>query len=419
MLSPRAVTAALVRIGAGTPDAVSSPTGGRGGVGGLHRRSGSSEQCRPEPTTEAALAQRPADAGSPTAAPAAAAQVSSAGLAAPAASALLWAPYGRLPMLSGHQRGAYEGGTPTQQRGLAAAAAAVQGLDTSTILQQAAALTASGAGNRLFDLVAPGLLAMQQHHQQHGLPAGPYHAAAAQDPHSSAYPDVTQALQAALRPAGPRMAAPLLHGVNGSAGGGATAALLRLQQQLAAGQQQSGHVDRLLGPRIAEPDHQHPRAMASRSYNVQQGSMSTVRFGLQSTSLPIFAGAAPADRSSRRVVSGNEAAPPAQGASDRQAGFGGGQTVTVEDMQQVAAALVERHREAMAQQAPRCELPILGDRAQQCAPPRDCTFADDMGACTAVPIDTRLGSLRGAALQGVARPAGSKFMACIGADEGR
>ena len=383
VVSPRAVAAALVRIGACTPDAITSAAGSRGGGGGLQRRSGSSEQCRPEPTTQAALAQQQPDAGSPTPASGAAGQVSPAGQAAPAAgSAPKWTPYEHLPAPA-LQSSFHGGGTPTQQqRGLPAAAAAVQGLDTSTILRQAAALTASGAGNRLFDLVAPGLLAMHQQHQhqqqqhqqqqQHGFLAGPERAVVAPDPRSPSHLEISQAVHAALQPAGFRTEALLQHGVDGGTAAGANSlVLLQLQQQLAVAQHHSGHLGGLFAPQSAVPGHQHPHATEFRHYSVQQGvggGMSTLRLGLQSTSLPTFP--APHDRSSgRRVVSGNEGLAPAalpQGAVDRRAGFGGGQAVTVEDMQQVAAALVERHREAMAQQAPRHELALMDKCAEQC-----------------------------------------------------
>ena len=379
VVSPRTVAATLVGISVRSPDRnVSTPDGERGS---LHRRSGSSEQCRPDGTTEVALALRQTDIDAPCAAPAGCRPSSSLPAAAPTLSVPLWAPPGSLPHPPSAPGGSPQDGSPTQQhRGnYAAAVAAVRRLDTSTILQQAAALTTNAVGNRLWDLAPSELLAMhkqaQQYDQQHGPTLGPQPASGA----GMRLPDfgglrsrAEQALAQLLPPR--REDASLVHDLFSRGGGANPLALLHLQQQLAAAQQHPRHLEQLLAThtdRTGPASHHqyHPHAAASQAYAAGHGAPS-VRSGLQATSMPALSGGA-AEHSGRRVVSGNEAASHGAAPDDDRAAVGSAQTVTLQDMQQVAAALVQQHREAMVQQASprRFTLPAPGEGAPHtCAP---------------------------------------------------
>ena len=383
VVSPRTVAAMLVRISVRSTDGVTStPDVERGS---FNRRSGSSEQCHPDGAAEAALAPRHSNANSPL--PTAGGQAELACAAARALPVPLWPALGRLPLPPAAYARGYVDRSPMQQQQGQAADAAVRGLDTSNILQQAAALTANAVGNRLWDLAPSALLAMhkqaQQHEQQHRS-LGPPHPALASSQDSSAL--ASQAQQPATQLLPPRQyeapfAAHDLFLRGGGGGGGVNPlALLQFQQQLAAVQQQPRQLEQLLMQHSDRADqgahlsHQ-TLAIASEAFDPDHGGRKAgdappVRSGLQSTSVPATAAGA-AERSGRRVVSGNEAA--AQGArDDSRAGVGGGQAVTLRDMQHVAAALFQQHRETMVRRGSPApggvKLPPPDDEADRCVP---------------------------------------------------
>ncbi len=387
VVSPRTVAATLVRISVRSADGVTAtPDGERGS---FNRRSGSSEQCHPDGATEAALAMRHGNVSSPGALPAVGGRASPACAAAPALPVSLRPAFGRLPFPPAAFEGVYQDRSPVQQQQGQAAEPAVRDLDTSTILQQAAALTANAVGNRLWDLAPSALLAMhkqaQQHEeQQHGSLGVPQPATASGPRAPACSALVSQGQQPAMQLLPPRQEnTPFTaHDLFMRGGGGVhPLALLQFQQQLAAVQQQPRHFEQLLAPHADRPDPgtrhiHHTLVTTTEAFDPGHGGRTAggapppIRTGLQSSSASAPAVGA-ADRSGRRVVSGNEAAP-RDGAQDhRSAGLGSSQeAVTLQEMQQAAVALVRQHREAMAQQGSpgRVKLPPPDDEVDPCAP---------------------------------------------------
>ena len=386
VVSPRTVAATLVRISVRSADGVTSTPDGE--HGSFDRRSGSSEQCHPDGATEAALAMRHGNVSNPGALPAAGGRASPTCAAAPAFPVPLWPALGRLPFPPAAFEGGYQNRASVQQQQGQAAEAAVRGLDTSTILQQAAELTANAVGNRLWDLAPSALLAMhkqvqqheQQHEQQHGsLGVSQPATSGLRVPDCSALASQGQQPAMQLLPARPESTPFAAHDLFMRGGGVHPLALLHFQQQLAAVQQQQPrHLEQLLAPHAdraelgAHHDH-HTLAMASEAFNSGHGGRNAsgappIRTGLQSSSASAPADGA-ADRSGRRVVSGNEAAPRGAAQDHRINGVGRGQAVTLQDMQQAAVALVQQHRQAMAQQGSpgRVKLPPPDDEGDPCA----------------------------------------------------
>jgi len=384
VVSPRSVAATLVRISVRSADGLmSTPDGERGS---FNRRSGSSEQCHPDGATEAALAMRHGNVSSPGALPAAGGRASPAYAAAPALPVPLWPALGRLPFPRAAFGGGYHNRASVQQQQGQAADAAVRVLDTSTVLQEAAALTANAVGNRLWDLAPSALLAMhkqaQQQEQQHGSFGVPQPATASglRVPDGSASTSQGQQPTMQLLPARQEHAPFATHDLFMRGGGVHPLALLQFQQQLAAVQQQQPrHLEHLLAPHadLADPGAHHIHhtlAPASEAFDSGHGGRSCggappIRTGLQSSSASATAVSA-ADRSGRRVVSGNEAALQGAAQDHYSAGVGTSQAVTLQDVQQAAVALVQQHREAMAQQGSpgRVTPPPPDDEADPCAP---------------------------------------------------